>query len=226
MDKKILKNLIKFLLGVLVIVGVWWVVKCHCLNLKAFTPASVRDYLNGFGKFAVVIYILAYALNTISLFPPIAILSLSAGLVFGPFWGAIYLMIGAMLGATCTFFISRFFGRGIINKLLKGRLKEFDSLLERRGFAAILFFRVIPVIPYEVINYVSGLTKIRFRDYFLASLLGFIPGVIVASFFGGTLGEVRGPKDIFSLKFAIAFGAFIFIILVPIVYKHLKKKKA
>lgn len=219
MDKKIPKNLIKFLVGIFLVAGIWWVVKCHCINFKRFSPAAVRDYLKGFGNLAVGIYILAYCLNTISILPPIAILSLSAGLIFGAVWGAIYLMLGAMLGVTCTFFISRFFGRSIIDKLLKGRFKELNNLLERRGFMAILFLRIVPIMPYEALNYVSGLTKIRFRDYFLASLFGFIPGVIVASFFAGTLGEVRSLKDLFSSRSAIASLALISLILIPIVYQ-------
>jgi uncharacterized membrane protein YdjX (TVP38/TMEM64 family) len=224
MDKKILKNLIKFLLAVLLVIGIWWIVKCQCVNLKTFSPGSIRDYIQGFGKLAAVIYILAYTLNTISIFPPIAALSLTAGLAFGKLWGAIYLMAGAMIGTSCTFFISRFFGRGMVEKLLKGKFKNLDDRLEKRGFITVIFFRIIPIIPYEVLNYAGGLSKIRFKDYFFATLLGLTPGVIIASFFGGALGEVRSFRDLFTFKFAIALVAFIFIILVPIFYLYLKKR--
>ena len=225
MDKKIFKNLIRPLIGILLIAGIWWVVKCQCINLRLFTPSSIRDYIQGFGGLGIIIYILAYMLNTISIFPPIAALSLSAGLAFGKFWGAVYLMIGAMLGTSCTFFISRFFGRRVVDKLLKGRFKDLDDRLGRRGFMTVLFFRVIPIIPYEVLNYAGGLSRIGFRDYILATFLGLIPGVIVASFFGGTLGEVRGIRDIFSLKFAIAVLSVIIIILIPIIYQYIRKRK-
>ncbi len=121
MDKKIFKNLIRFSIGLAVVTLIWWIVRCQCINLKALTPASIRDYIQGFGRFSVIIYIIAYALNTISIVPPIAVLSLAAGLIFGKIWGALYLMIGALLGTTCTFFISRFFGRHIAERLLKGK---------------------------------------------------------------------------------------------------------
>ena len=225
MDKKILKNLVKFLFGILIVIGIWWLIKCQCVNLKTITPAAIRDYIQGFGSLAAVIYIIAYALNTISILPPIAALSLAAGLAFGPVWGAIYLMSGAMIGTSSTFFISRFFGRNIVERLLKGRFKNLDELLEKRGFQTIIFFRVIPLAPYEVLNYIGGLSKIKFKDYFFATFLGLIPGVIIATFFGGTLGEVEGLKDLFSPKFITALAALILIILIPVIYKIIKKKE-
>jgi uncharacterized membrane protein YdjX (TVP38/TMEM64 family) len=225
MDKKNFKNIAKLTIGVVVIIGIWWVVRCQCINLKLFTPAAIRDYIQSFGKTAAIVYILAYTLNTISIFPPIAALSLTAGLVFGPVWGAIYLMIGAMLGTTSTFFISRLFGRIFVEKLLKGRFKYLDNMLEKRGFITVLFFRVVPIVPYEVLNYISGITKIKFKDYLLATLLGLIPGVTIAAFFGGTLGEIKSLKDLFLPKFILATLALIVIILVPVIYQYVKKKK-
>ncbi|MCQ9208758.1 MAG: TVP38/TMEM64 family protein [Omnitrophica bacterium] len=224
MDKKIFKNLIKLFIGILVIAAIWWIVSCQCVNLKVLTPAALRDYIQGFGKLAPIIYILAYSLNTISVLPPIAGLSLAAGLAFGSLWGAIYLMIAALIGTSCTFFISRFFGRGFVERLLKGRFKNLDDLLKRRGFITVLFFRVVPLVPYEVLNYAGGLSKMRFRDYFFASFLGLIPGVIIASFFGGSLGEVRGLQDLFSLKFILASLALVLIIAVPFLYQYIKNR--
>lgn len=225
MDKKIFKNLIRFLAGIAVVALVWWIVKCQCVSLKALTPTAIRDYIQGFGRFAVVIYILAYTLNTISIVPPIAGLSLAAGLAFGKAWGALYLMIGAMLGTTCTFFISRFFGRSIVERFLKGKFKNLDDLFQRRGFMTVLFFRVVPIAPYEVLNYAGGLSKMRFRDYLLATFIGLIPGVTISAFFGGTLGEIKSFKDLFSAKFAIALLLLIIVIAVPTLYQYLKKKR-
>jgi len=225
MDKKIIKNLIKFLIGLAVIAAIWYLVKCHCINFKAITPAALRDYIQGFGASAPVIYILAYALNTVSILPPIAALSLSAGLAFGSFWGAIYLMLGALLGTSVTFMISRFFARGLAVKIMQGKFKSLDEKLASRGFFTVLFFRVIPIIPYEVLNYASGISRIKFKDYFLATLLGLVPGVVIAAFFGGSLGEVNSIKDLLTPKFGLAILLMVLIIAVPLVYEKIKKKK-
>lgn len=217
---------IKLLIGILLVAGVWWLVKCQCVSLKSLTPAALRDYIQSFGKLAVLAYIIAYALNTISIVPPIAALSLTAGLAFGAVWGAVYLMIAAMLGTSATFLISRYFGRALIEKMLtpqnaglKGKFKDLDEKLANNGFMTILFFRVIPLVPYEVLNYAGGLSRIKFKDYFSATFLGLIPGVIVSAFFGGSLGEIKSIRDIFAPKFLIAIGLMVLIIAVPAIYQ-------
>lgn len=224
MDKKIIKNIVRIFIGILIILSLCWIVKCQYINLKALTPAAIRDYIQNFGRLAAVAYVLAYVLNTISILPPIGVLSLAAGLVFGKFWGAILLMAGAVIGTSITFFISRVFGRSFVEKLIRGKLKNLDGLLEKKGFITILFFRVIPLVPYEVLNYGCGFLKMKFRDYFLATFLGLIPGVIIAAFFGATLGEARSFKDLISFKFILALAALIAAILVPVIYKRLKRK--
>lgn len=224
MQKNYKVLVIKLIIGMLLVVGVWWLVKCQCISLKSFTPAAIRDYIQSFGRLAVLVYIFAYTLNTISIIPPIAALSLTAGLAFGAVWGAIYLMIAAILGTSATFMISRYFGRSLIEKMLRGKFKDLDERLAKNGFITILFFRVIPLIPYEILNYASGLSHIKFKDYFFATFLGLIPGVIVSAFFGGSLGEIKTIKDIFAPKFLIAIGLIVLILAVPAIYQATKKK--
>ena len=223
--KKYQLLLIKLVIGIAIVIGVWWIVKCECINIKSLTPASIRDYIRSFGNMAAFVYIIAYVLNTISIVPPIAPLSLAAGLAFGALWGAVYLMVAALIGTSATFMISRFFGRGPVEKFLKGRFKDLDEKLQSNGFVMVLFFRIVPLVPYEVLNYVSGLSKIKFKDYFFATLLGLVPGVIIAAFFGGSLGEIKSFKDIFAPKFLISTGLMAMIIAVPVIYQIMKKKK-
>jgi uncharacterized membrane protein YdjX (TVP38/TMEM64 family) len=75
-----------------------------------------------------------------------------------------------------------------------------------------------------VLNYISGLSKIKFKDYFLATFLGLIPGVVIAAFFGGSLGEINSLKDIFAPKFLIAVGLMILIIVIPGIYQFTKRR--
>ncbi|MFA5008474.1 MAG: hypothetical protein WC546_04570 [Candidatus Omnitrophota bacterium] len=75
--------------------------------IDKLNPQHIRDYVLSFGKVSAVIYIFLYVLNTIVLFPPIGALSLSAGIIFGKFWGVILLSIASSIGTSCTFFISR-----------------------------------------------------------------------------------------------------------------------
>ena len=219
------KNIPKILAVILGVAALCWLVKTQFNDFRQFTPDSIRDLLETFGKKAAVIYILAYAVNTILPFPPLAILSLTAGLAFGKFWGAVYLFIGGMIGSSAAFFISRSLDKAIIDRMLKGKVRELDEKMKTRGFITVLFFRIIPIIPHEVLNYASGLTKISFRDYFLATLIGLIPGVIISAYFGGELGKVDSIWDLVSFKFIITAVVIVAVILTPMIYRAINRKK-
>lgn len=226
MDKKIIKNIVRISIGILLVLNIYLIVESRYIDLKALTPAAIGDYIRNFGRLAAIAYVLAYVLNTISILPPIGMLSLAAGLAFGEIRGAILLMAGAVIGTSITFFISRVFGRSFVEKVIRSKFKSLEDLLEKKGFVTILFLRVIPLVPYEVLNYGCGLSKIKFRDYFFATFLGIIPGVIIAVFFGATLGEVGSFRDLISFKFISALVVLIAVILAPFIYKHLKRKGA
>ena len=202
----------------LIVAAMVWSAQRGSLN-----PGAIRDYIRSFGGMAVGVFIAAYALNTVSVFPPIAPLSLSAGLAFGAVRGGIYLGIAAMIGTSATFFISRYAGRRFVEKTLKGRGRDFDARLGKNGFATVLFFRLVPLLPYEFLNYACGLSSMRFRDYFWATLAGIAPGVAAAAYFGGRLGEVRGVRDLFMPQFLIAAGVMALVISVPLAYRYGRK---
>lgn len=183
-------------------------------------PEAARIWISQFGVWAPFVYVILYAANTVTLLPPIGILSLAAGLAFGPWIGFLCIMAGAMIGTAATFFVSRGLGRGFVERRLKGRFKSLDEALQQKGFATVLFFRVVPVVPYEVLNYASGLSKVRFKDYCLATFLGLIPGAGVAAFFGDSLTEPLSPR------FIAAGAALILLIGVPTLYLKTRRKPA
>ena len=192
-----------------------------CISLKAFTPEVIKHYILGFGPWALGVFIGLYTLNTISLLPPIGIMSLAAGFIFGPVKGTVALMMGAFLGTTATFFISRFFGGRFVDRIIKGKAKEFEASLNKNGFKVILFIRLIPLIPWEVVNYASGISNIKYRDYIFATLLGIFPSVVIQTFFTDRLSN-------FNLKdptLLIAVGAFFLLGAIPAIYLKNKKKK-
>ncbi len=230
MEKNGKNAAIRTILGLLIIFGVWYIVKYQCLNLKALTPAAIKDYIESFGNYAAVVYIAAYVFNTISISPPIEPLSVTAGVTFGPIFGAVYLMTASMIATTCVFFISRFFGRATAEKILKGKFRSLGEKLERNGFMTVLFFRIVHIVPYGLLNYAIGLTRIRFREFFFATFFGLIPQVAIAAFFGGSLGEIKTLQDMLAPKFLIPVGLMVVILAVPVVYHIIKgnidKKKA
>ncbi len=202
------------ILGIVVAIGFFgW------RHRASLSPDSLRAWISQFGAAAPFIYLCLYAINTVTLLPPIAILSLTAGLAFGPVIGFLGIMAGAMIGSAATFFIGRRLGRGFVEKRMKGKFKSLDEQLERRGFVTTLFFRLIPLVPYEVMNYAPGLSRIKFRDYWLATFLGLLPGAAVSAFFGNSLAEIKtNPKG-----FIIALAALGALIAIPIIYLKFRK---
>ena len=192
-----------------------------CVQLKTFSPEVVKHYILGFGQWSLVVFIALYALNTVSLLPPIGIMSLAAGFIFGPLYGSIGIMTGSFLGTSATFFISRIFGGQFVDKLIKGKAKEFQEKLDQNGFKVILFIRLIPLLPWEVVNYASGLSKIKYRDYISATLIGIFPAVLIQTYFADRLSN-------FNLKdptLIIAVGAFLLLGAIPAIYLKHKSKK-
>ena len=194
----------------------------QCFSLKTFTPEVIKHYILGFGPWAIAVYIILYAINTISLIPPIGIMSLTAGFIFGPLQGTIALSLGAFLGTTATFFISRLFGGKFVEQFSKGKVAEFQEKLDQNGFKVILFIRLIPLIPWELVNYASGLSRIKYRDYITATMIGIFPSIVVQTFFSDRLANfnLKDPTVI------VAIGAFLLLGAVPAIYLKSRKKRA
>lgn len=139
------------------------------------TVSSLRLAAAPAGAWGAIVFVLGYAIVTLTPVPKGA-LSILAGLVWG-FWGGVLIVyIGALLGAGAAFLLGRWLGREAIERFTGTRVARVDGLLRRRGFLALLGARLVPVIPFTVINYAAGLTAVRRRDYALATAVGIIPG--------------------------------------------------
>jgi uncharacterized membrane protein YdjX (TVP38/TMEM64 family) len=219
--KKIIKilSIIAAIVIVVMMIEKYMDICLYCIDFHKLTPQNIKDFLLQFGNMALLVYITLYWANTVSLLPPIGIMSLAAGFIFGPFWGTIGIMAGAFLGTSTTFIISRLLGRRFVDKLVKGKGKEFEEKLNRKGFVTILFIRLVPLIPWEIVNYASGLSRIKYRDYIAATMLGILPAVLIQTFFADRISnfDIKDPTII------IAIAGFILLIFVPTIYLALKK---
>lgn len=192
----------------------------QCLSVQTFTPDVIRHFIGGFGPWAIIIYVLLYAINTVSILPPIAFMSLSAGFLFGPIFGFIALTLGSFLGTSATFFIARYFGGEFVDKLTKGRAVEFQQKLSKNGFLVILPIRLIGFPPWELVNYASGLSKISYKDYISATMIGIMPAVIIQVFFSDRLSTLN-LKD---PTLYMAVGAFVLLAVIPTIIIKRKNK--
>lgn len=210
---KINKKYISMVLIAIVIGLVIYFCKA-CGIFENCTPQSMKDYIGSFGMLAPVIYIAMFTIIPLTLFPD-AVLAVAGGMIFGLGLGTFYTIIGAVCGGTLSFFISRIFGRGLVEKLIKGKGEWFEDGIEKRGFLFILMLRLIPLVPFDVISYGAGLSKIRYKDFAVATSVGIIPGVWVYV----NLGDKSGNP--FSVQF---LGAILILVLLMIFSCFMKKK--
>ena len=138
---------------------------------------ALRDWIDGFGAIAPVVFIAIYAVAVVA-FLPAAPLTLLAGLVFGAGWGTLWTWIGATIGLTLAFLMSRYAARGLVDtwKENNERVRKLDEGVEKNGWRMLLITRLVPVFPFNLQNYAYGLTNIGFVTYVLVSGICILPG--------------------------------------------------
>jgi uncharacterized membrane protein YdjX (TVP38/TMEM64 family) len=192
--------------------------------LKGYlTPERLGGLLAAAGPWAPVAYILAYVAG-VCLFLPGTLLTAAGAAVFGPYFGFIYVWLGAMLGASLSFFIGRYLGRDYAASLIGDRLKKYDTAIEQNGFATVLYLRLV-YFPFTPMNFGMGLTRVHFKDYFFGTALGIIVGTFIFTFFIGTIKEVWASGQwagLLSWKVFFSLGLFVFSFFIPKIVQRIK----
>lgn len=212
----------KLLILAAIAVVIFLIFQFTSLSIADFTPTNVKNFILSFGVWSPIVFIAIYALRGAVLVIPVGIMSFAGGLAFGKWFGTIYILIGATLGASLSFVIARYFGRQFIESfswLHKGKIKQFDDGIAKNGFRMMLFMRLIPLFQYDAVNFGSGLSKMKFRDFFIGSFIGMAPGGFINAVLGSSL------ENIISLQFFAALGFFILLMFIPTIYKKLKRKR-
>ncbi|MGA7874014.1 MAG: TVP38/TMEM64 family protein [Candidatus Binatus sp.] len=153
--------------------------------------ANALDWIRGLGALAPVVFIAIYIVACVA-FVPGSILTIGAGVIFGVVRGSIYVSIGATLGATAAFVVGRYLARDWVSERLQGNAKfrALDEAVGREGWKMVFLTRLSPVIPFSLLNYGFGLTRVTLRDYFFASWIGMIPATILYVYIGSLSGDL------------------------------------
>jgi uncharacterized membrane protein YdjX (TVP38/TMEM64 family) len=189
------------------------------------TAEALSRFLEAAGIWAPLVYILIYIVG-ICLFLPGTLLTALGAAIFGPYWGFLYVWLGALVGASVAFWIGRTLGREFAASLIGDKLRTYDEAIERNGFATVLYLRLI-YFPFTPMNFGMGLTKVRFLDYFFGTGLGILVGTFIFTFFIGTVKEIWASgawEQLLSLKVFFSLALFIFSFFIPTVIKKWKKE--
>jgi uncharacterized membrane protein YdjX (TVP38/TMEM64 family) len=151
---------------------------------------NALQWIDSLDTVGAIAFILLYIVATVA-FLPGSILTLGAGVVFGIFWGSLYVFIGSTLGATAAFLAGRYLARGWVAQKIEGnqKFKAIDRAVGREGVKIVLLTRLSPIFPFNLLNYAYGVTGVSLKDYFIASV-GMIPGTIMYVYIGSLAGNL------------------------------------
>lgn len=152
---------------------------------------ALLERIRNLGPWAAVVYVSLYAAATVAWVPG-SLLTLAGGAIFGLVAGTAYTLVGATLGASLAFLVSRYLARAAVERRIgeSRKLQAVDEAVGREGAKVVFLLRLSPVFPFNALNYALGLTRVRFRDYVAASAAGMVPGTFLYVYTGHTAGQV------------------------------------
>ncbi len=179
-----------------------YIVLSEALGLSYNIDAEpFRDWVEDRGPLGPIVFILVMAFSVLFAPIPNVPIFIAAGLAWGPILGTIYSMIGMMLGSAMAFYAARWLGRKHLPRLIGSKAAgRIDGLVQNMGGRVVFWSRMLPVINFDWVSFVAGLTGIRFRTFFVYSFLGMLTPTIVAVVAGDTL-----RKDV---RITLAIGGF------------------
>ncbi len=171
--------------------------------VSAIDPNQLQAGLHAAGVWAPLAYMGLYVVATILLLPSTA-LNLMGGAIFGFGWGLLWTTLAAVVAAIVTFVFSRTVGRQAVAQRLAGRWQAMDAEVQRGGAFYIFALRLLPIMPYGIVNLAVGLTGVRFQDYAVGTCLGTVPGILPFVLMGSSGVKAVQKGEILPLLMALA----------------------
>ena len=188
------------------------------INLEGLAEAVHRA-----GSLAPVAFIGIYALATVA-FVPGSVLTLSGGALFGPVAGTFYNLTGATLGATLAFLAARHLGLGWVRERIGGRAKEIIAGVEREDWRFVAFLRLVPLIPFNLLNYALGLTRIRLTRYVVTTYAAMLPGALAYTYLGYAGREAASGSSGLIRKALLALALLAAAALLPRLIRRMRSE--
>ncbi|MDP4179324.1 MAG: TVP38/TMEM64 family protein, partial [Bacillota bacterium] len=184
-NKKIIKIIKVIAIIIFAIIIIYFVHRLfkHSLIVKRIMRIKLKKpdihkfrYIMSHHKYLVaVLFEVIFALKPLVFFVPSSLVCIFAGEYFGPLVGFLLNMVGIFLSSTTGFYFARILGQSFVNKILRGKSLKLDNNIEQKGFKLMFTMRVSMVFPHDALSYAAGLSKIKYKDFILATCLGMIP---------------------------------------------------
>lgn len=188
-----------------------------------FDIAALEIWVKDAGAAGPILFMAIYAIGAV-FFLPGSVLTLAGGALFGPVLGAFYNLTGATLGATLAFLVARYLASGWVEQKTGGRLKQLKQGVEGEGWRFVAFVRLVPLFPFNLLNYALGLTRIRLSHYIIASYLCMIPGSIAYTYLGYAGREAVAGGEGLIQKGMLALALLALVTFLPRLIGRLRQK--
>lgn len=175
-------------------------------------PDKIKGFILNFGVWAPLILILLQALQSMISIIPSQVTTIAAGFLFGPVLGLVYSLIGATIGSSVIFLISRKYGKKLAMKIFPPReILHFEAFMKQKRAYALLLARVAPIFPNDLVSFIGGLTGISLGLFTLTSSAGFVVQMVILVFFGSQLANGSVSTELIVLS--ILIGVLVLIVL-------------
>ncbi|MGD2053506.1 MAG: VTT domain-containing protein [Gammaproteobacteria bacterium] len=212
----------KRLLRLLMILGLMVGITLAIVYRNRFDVVALEAWVNDAGVLAPLVFMLIYAMATV-LFLPGSVITLAGGALFGPVLGTIYNLTGATLGAVLAFLISRYLASDWIAAKAGGRVKQLINGVEGEGWRFVAFVRLVPLFPFNLLNYALGLTRIRLLHYLVATYVFMLPGAIAYTWLGYAGREAIGGGEGLVQKILIALALLAVVAFLPRIIRNIRR---
>ena len=190
--------------------------------LSSLDIDSLKQYILSYGALAPIISFILMIVQSVAAPLPAFLITFANAALFGWVWGAVLSWSSAMAGAALCFFIAKFLGRDVVERLTsKYAIDSIDDFFDKYGKYTILVCRLLPFISFDIVSYAAGLTSMKFLPFFIATGIGQLPATIVYSYVGGML---TGGTKLFVTGLLILFALTIVIYMLRKIYNEKKYK--
>ena len=190
---------------------------------ERFDAPALQAWVEAAGAAGPLLFMALYAVATV-LFLPGAVITLAGGALFGPLWGTLWNLTGATVGAALAFLIARYLGADWAARRTGPRLQRLTDGVASEGWRFVAFVRLVPLFPFNLLNYALGLTRISFLTYLLATWAFMLPGAFAYTWLGHAGREALAGGDGLVRNITIALSLLAVVTLLPRIVRKLWAK--
>ncbi|NOY66815.1 MAG: sulfurtransferase [Gammaproteobacteria bacterium] len=187
-----------------------------------FDAAALETWVKNSGSAGPIVFMLIYIVGTV-FFLPGSVLTLAGGALFGPVFGTFYNLTGATIGAMISFIAARYLAHDWVEKKTGGRMKQLKQGVEGEGWRFVAFVRLVPLFPFNLLNYALGLTKIKFSHYSIATYIFMLPGAIAYTYLGYASREAIAGSEGLVQKIMLALALLAIVGFLPSLISRLRR---